>query len=72
MMKIKNRYADRYPQYAETPKAVIAAVACSLAMRLCQDNDIEAKQLLRNEWDILTANGIVPQVRPKPHKDRSW
>lgn len=71
-MKTKNSYSDRYPSYEKAPKAVIAAVAFSLAMRLRDDNEIDARALLRTEWDSLHKNEIVPQKQPIPHKDSSY
>lgn len=64
-MKTMNEYAADYPQYAETPKAVLAAVAYSLAMRVCGDRPDNVRELLRAEWDVLHDNGIVSQKRPR-------
>lgn len=63
-MKTMNEYAADYPQFAETPKAVLAAVAYSLAMRVCGDQTDNVRELLMAEWDVLNENGIVPQKRP--------
>jgi hypothetical protein len=47
--------------YCAMPKSVIAAVAFSLALRLCEDNYDRAKQLIKSEWKILFKYGIVSQ-----------
>jgi hypothetical protein len=56
-----NDYQSKYPAFDRTPKAVIAAIAVSLAMRLSGDDFIKASQLVAEEWEILHANGIIPQ-----------
>lgn len=56
-----NEYQKAYPSFDSTPKAVVAAVAFALAMRLCNDNQEQAEALLREEWSVLHANGIIPQ-----------
>lgn len=63
-MKTMNQYADKFPCYEDTPKAVAAALAFSLAMRLCGDSAIDARETVRAEWETLFANGIVPQKPP--------
>lgn len=63
-MKTMNQYADKFPRYRETPKAVAAAIAFSLAMRLCDDNEIDAKEIIRSEWEGLFENEVVPQKPP--------
>lgn len=63
-LKQSNEYAQLYPDYADTPKAVIAAVAFSLAMRLSNEDEQEAMYLLADEWKALYEIGIVPQ-KPK-------
>ena len=46
--------------YANTPKAVLAAIAVSLAT--CGGEHIdEAENQLLKEWRILHDNGIIPQ-----------
>lgn len=61
-MKLGNPYAKVYPDFDKAPKTVIAAVAYSLAQRLCCDGDDgDAQELLRSEWQTLYENGIVPQ-----------
>lgn len=60
-MKQTNKHAMAYPEYSETPKAVIAAVAYSLALMLNEDNEERAAALLREEWLVLHEAGIVPQ-----------
>jgi hypothetical protein len=56
-----NEYQANYPQFEQTPKAVLAAVAYSLAMRLAEDSPCQAEQLLAEEWRALYLSGIVPQ-----------
>lgn len=56
-----NEYQESYPSFDETPKAVVGAVAYSLAMRLCEGDHERAAALLRDEWAVLHTNGIVPQ-----------
>ena len=55
-----NEYQQRYPEFDATPKAVVGAVAYSLAMRLCENNHERAAELLRSEWFVLHENSIVP------------
>lgn len=50
----------------KTPKTVYAALAYSIALRLCEDDHERAKQMLREEWRALHAAGLVPQ---KPSKE---
>lgn len=45
----------------EAPKTAWMAVAFSLALRLCDDNFVAAKEMIWQEWGILHENGIVPQ-----------
>ena len=56
-----NQYQQACPNCDDTPKAVIAALAYSLAMRLCCDDEAAAQSLLAAEWRDLHAAGIVPQ-----------
>jgi hypothetical protein len=61
-LKLGNEYAHAMGRmYADTPKAVFAAVAYSLAMRLEEDNPERAVALLKSEWRALYVIGIVPQ-----------
>jgi len=60
-MKKTNHYAEAFPHYERTPKAVIAALAFSLAMRLEEGDEVRAGDLLEEEWRILHQAGIVPQ-----------
>lgn len=64
MPKKMNEYAREVHGYDDTPKAVFAAVAFSLAMRLSEDNFDEARKLLLREWNILTRNGMVTTPMP--------
>jgi len=50
----------------KTPKTVYAALAYSLALRLCEDDHERAKAMIRDEWRALHTSGIVPQ---KPSKE---
>jgi hypothetical protein len=63
-----NEYQKIYPAFDDTPKAVVGAVAYSLALRLCNNNHEQAAALLRDEWAALHAAGIVPQ---KPRAEHS-
>jgi len=62
-MKIGNEYAGAAfgNAYATVPKAVFAALAFSLAMRLTCDAEHAARELLAEEWATLHRCGIVPQ-----------
>ena len=55
-----NEYQESYPEFDSTPKAVIAAIAYSLALRLSEDNHGAAQELLRDEWRHLHQSGLVP------------
>ena len=64
--KITNEYAQSFGRlYANTPKAVFAAVAFSLAFINTEEkgSDVAVAAFLE-EWRILNANGIVPQKAP--------
>jgi hypothetical protein len=66
-----NDYQEQLPQYDETPKAVIAASALSLAKQLQGEDDIDAaKKLIADEWESLHNAGIIPQApkKEKPQK----
>ena len=64
-LKLHNGYAGAFGKlYSDTPKAVFAAVAYSLAMRLNEDSPEAAIAEFLREWRILNDQGIVPQ-RPK-------
>lgn len=63
-MKKSNEYAHSFPDYRDTPKAVIAAIAYSLASRIIESGQ-DAEYVIREEWQALYDNGIVPQ---KPSK----
>jgi hypothetical protein len=66
--KVFNEYVKALEGgYALTPKAVYAAVAYSLAMRLCGDDGEAARDLIAQEWQTLHENGLVPQ-KPKEAK----
>lgn len=69
--KIGNEYQSQYPAYENTPKAVIAAVALSLAKRLCEDDECKAATLLSEEWATLHQAGIVPQPPARPPAPRN-
>lgn len=63
--KKSNEYVDAfYIPYADVPKAVWAALAISLVMRLeaLDTDDMERiKAVLEEEWQALYANRVVPQ-----------
>lgn len=59
--KITNAYSRAFPNYARTPKAVIAAIAYSLAMRLNDDYPPLAGREIIEEWKALHVLGIVRQ-----------
>jgi hypothetical protein len=63
---ISNKYIEAFdiPLYADIPKAVWAALAISLVMRLeaLDTDDMERiKVVLKEEWQALYANRVVPQ-----------
>jgi hypothetical protein len=63
--KLRNEYVNALGRdYAETPKAVYAALAFALAMRLSEDNPEAARALLAEEWLTLHVCGVIPQ-KPK-------
>lgn len=66
-MKTHNEYSRLFPDYATTPKAVIAAIAMSLAARMDGRDIEEVGSLISQEWYILNENDIVPQ-RPRKYK----
>lgn len=56
-----NSYQQRFPNFDKTPKTVIASIAFSFALQICEDDFERAAQLIRDEWGILNVNGIVRQ-----------
>lgn len=63
--KLSNGYVDAIPAhvYENTPKAVWAAIAISLAT--CGGDRIgDAARAIIYEWGILHGNGIIPQPVP--------
>lgn len=66
--KLSNEYAERIPEelYSKMPKAVLAAIAVSFAVRLYGSDDQAAFDVVPDEllaeWAILYQNGIVPQT----------
>ena len=63
--KLRNVYLSSLPAFTETPKAVYAALALSLALRLSDDDINAARSLLCQEWTTLHAGGLLPQ-KPRP------
>lgn len=63
-VKRSNAYARALPEYGSMPKAVLAAVAWSLACRL--DGDGRERDAILHEWRVLHQNGIVSQRPPGP------
>lgn len=62
-MKTINNYTGLLKGYEETPKAVYAAIAVSLATRSGIELS-EAERMIKEEWEALYDAGIVPQ-KPK-------
>ena len=60
-MKVLNEYAEAIPFYSDTPKAVFAAIALSLARRLNEDDYAQAIREIHMEWNALYRAGVVPQ-----------
>jgi hypothetical protein len=76
-LKVHNEYVDVIDEYANTPKAVYAAIALSFALRIAEgegDDDgtsdvfERAAALVASEWRALHAAGIVEQ---SPRSTRS-
>lgn len=66
--KLHNEYARALTDYARIPKAVLAAVAYSFAARIIEpdgDSPTLVEAAILDEWQVLHANGIVPQAPPK-------
>ena len=66
-LKTLNSYQAAFPNYDKTPKAVIAAIAVSLALKLHEDAFDYAVYEISKEWTALYNAGIVPQ---KPKRER--
>jgi hypothetical protein len=67
IFKTTNEYVRALPDYADVPKAVYAALALSLAVRVSGQADggesfETARRILVEEWAALYASGIVPQA----------
>jgi hypothetical protein len=54
-----NEYQALFPNYSNTPKAVIAAMAVSFAIHATGEDQVP--QVLKKEWEALHNAGIVPQ-----------
>lgn len=66
--KQSNEYVAQFGDlYADTPKAVFAAIALSFATFIGGEEISfnEAVKRVVEEWKILNENGIVPQKAPK-------
>jgi hypothetical protein len=70
-VKLSNEYARSLVDYARVPKAVLAAVAYSLASRILEGEGRDSEsptiveEFIIEEWRVLNQNGIVPQEPPK-------
>jgi hypothetical protein len=62
-MKKSNEYARliRLATYENMPKTVLAAIAVAFAAQLEGGDLKKAEKKIMKEWDVLHANGIVPQ-----------
>ena len=61
-IKQGNKYSDVLGDiYDRTPKAVLAAIAVSLALRDAEDRFDKVEAVILEEWRILHQNGFVPQ-----------
>lgn len=64
-MKQSNEYAQQFGRlYAETSKAVFAAIVYSYVSAGGDASKETALENFLNEWRILHDNGIVPQPPP--------
>lgn len=65
--KTSNEYADLIDNslYEKMPKAVLAAIAASFALRMAEDDFSQVQSIMVEEWQALYDNGIVPQKPPK-------
>lgn len=64
-VKLGNEYAQQFAHlYEQTPKAVFAAIAFSLAFISEEENAEAAIAKCLREWHALHINGIVPQKPP--------
>lgn len=68
-MKLGNAYLPNLGTlYADTPKAVFAAIAWSMCFIDSEECTARANERLLDEWRALYENGIVPQAPPKPRR----
>ena len=67
-MKTRNDYQSAISAklYAETPKAVFAAIAASLLLNHSGEDFANLDAAIVAEWAVLHSNGIVPQTAPRP------
>lgn len=50
------------------PKAVLFEIARHIGARLTEDASVEAAfSVMRDEWEVLHLNSIVPQKPPRRH-----
>lgn len=65
--KVENEYQKTISRklYADTPKAVLAALVVSLLTKHSGTafEDVDARLIA--EWDTLHVNGIIPQSAPR-------
>jgi ribosomal protein L7/L12 len=59
--KLSNEYAELLKFYNRIPKAVLAAIAVSFALKETEDNIELVEEQILKEWKILHENNIVPQ-----------
>lgn len=61
VFKTQNDYQKCISFYEDCPKAVLAAIAVSYALRQCNEDFEKLNEEILNEWRCLYESGIVPQ-----------
>jgi len=58
--------AEQHQWFDRCPKAVLFEIACQFGMRIADEFTADAAFLqMQNEWEVLHAQGIVPQKPPR-------
>lgn len=69
VFKTENEYQNLLKNYDKMPKAVLAAIAVSYALRQVEEDFGRVEEEIMNEWRVLHSAGVVPQ-KPVKYSNR--